>query len=80
MLPSLLWVGIRRTRLFWIPIPVFLFWPFWLAGWVVWGLVWLFRIPSEKQLRIALVAGLYLSGVEVDIDTADGNHIHLRLV
>ena len=80
MLPALLWVGVRRTRLLWIPVPVFLLWPFWLVGWVVWALLRIFQIPWARPLRMALVVGLHLSGVEVDIDSADGDHIHLRMV
>ena len=80
MLPALLLVGVGRARRFWIPIPVILLWPLWLTGWLMWALLKLAGMPWEKPLRLALVAGLHLSGVNVDIDSADGDHIHLRMV
>jgi hypothetical protein len=80
MLPSLFLVGVGRSRRFWIPLPVFLLWPFWLLGWVVWTVFKIANFPWEKPLRTALVIGFHLSGVRVDIDSADGDHIHLWMV
>ena len=80
MLPALLMVGVGHERRFWIPLPVFLLWPFWILGWLVWGLFKLIQVPWEKPLRVALMLGLSLSGARVDIDSADGDHFHLWMV
>ena len=80
MLPSLLLVGVGHARRFWIPLPVFLLWPLWLLGWVVWALFRLAGVPWEKSLKMALVLALHLSGARIDIDSADGNRVHLRMV
>ena len=80
MLPALLLVGVGRHRRIWIPLPVFVFWPLWLAGWVIWFLLWFFRIPWQRLLRIALFAGAYLSGTSVDVETANGENVHVRLI
>jgi hypothetical protein len=80
MVPALLLVGVGQSRRVWIPLPVFLLWPFWLLGWMVWTVFRLFAIPWEKPLRFALLLGMHMSGVRVDIDTNDGTNIHVRMI
>ena len=80
MLPSLLLFGIGHGRRFWIPFPVFLLWPFWLLGWVAWAVFKIFDFPWEQPVRVALMIGVHLSGVQLDIDSADGNRIHIWMV
>lgn len=80
MLPALLLVGVGRRRRFWIPLPAFLLWPLWLLGWVVWFVFEVFRLPWAEPLALALMIGNHMSGVKVDVDTADGNHIHIRMI
>jgi len=80
MLPALVLVGIGRRRRFWIPLPAFLLWPLWLVGWAVWLLFSAFRFPWAEPLRIALLIGIHMSGLRLDIDSSDGNHIHVRMV
>lgn len=79
-MPALLLVGVGHRRRVWIPLPVLLLWPIWPLGWAVWGALRVFGIQWERPLRMALVMGLHLSGVEVDIDSADGARVHLRFI
>ena len=80
MLPALVLVGIGRRRRFWIPVPAFLLWPFWLVGWLVWLVFRVFGFPWAQMLRQALLLGVHLSGVQVDIDSADGDRIYIRMI
>lgn len=80
MLPALLLVGAGRRRRFWIPMPAFLLWPLWLVGWLVWLLFRIFGIRWEKPLRVALELGLHMSGTRLDVESTDGNRIHVKLI
>lgn len=80
MIPTLLLFGIGQRRRFWIPLPFFLLWPFWLLGWLVWLPAWLIRIRWEPALRMGLMTIAQLGGLRVDVDAADGTRIHLRFV
>jgi hypothetical protein len=80
MLPALVLVGIGHRRRFWLPLPAFLLWPLWLAGWVVWLPLKVFGAQWAKTVRVALQVGLHLSGTRIDIDTSDGGHIHVRMI
>ena len=80
MLPALVLVGIGHSRRFWIPLPAFLLWPFWLLGWAVWTVFKILGFPCEKPLHTALMIGVHLSGVRVDIDSADGSQIHIWMI
>lgn len=80
MLPALLLVGIGHGRRFWIPLPAFLLWPFWLLGWVVWSVFRIVEFPWEKPLHAALMIGIHMSGVRVDIDSTDGDQIHVWMI
>jgi hypothetical protein len=81
MLPALLLVGIGHHRRVWLPFPVFLVWPFWLLGWVVWAVFRGLRVPYEKSLKMALVMGAQLSGLRVDLESGtDGGRIHVRMI
>ena len=82
MLPTVLWVGVDSRRRIWIPVPVFLLWPFWLLSWVVW-----LRLPARllipqwaHALRTGLILLAQLSGLVLDVDTQHGTRIHLRFV
>ena len=80
MLPAFLLLGVGKMRRPWIPIPLVFFWPFWLLGWVVWLVFGFIGFKWVDKLGLALVLGLRLSGTRVDVDTADGEHVHIRLV
>jgi hypothetical protein len=80
MLPALVLVGIGRRRRFWIPVPAFLLWPLWLLGWLVWLVFRVCRFPWARTLSEALLLGAHLSGVRVDIDSADGDRIYIRMI
>jgi hypothetical protein len=80
MLPALLLVGIGGRRRFWIPFPLFLLWPVWVLGWVVWFVLWMFRARWERPLSAALTLAGSLSGLRVDVDSSDQQHVHLRMI
>lgn len=80
MLPTVVLVGAGARRRVWIPVPVFLLWPFWLAGWAVWAPARLLRLEWAHGLRAGLILLAQLSGLSLDVDTADGTRIHLRFV
>lgn len=80
MLPTLLLLGIGTRRRFWLPLPAFLLWPLWLLGWPLWFVLWMLRIPWAQPLHMALLLLMHLSGIRVDVDTANGEHIHLRTI
>ena len=80
MLPSILLLGIGSRRHIWIPLPIFLLWPFWLLGWPIWFLLWFLRISWRKPVRVALMLALGLSGLLIDVDTKDGDHIYIRMI
>jgi hypothetical protein len=80
MLPALLLVGVGHRRRVWIPLPVFLLWPLWLLGWAVWSVFKAFGIPWERPLRVALLLGIHMSGVRLDIDSHDATRIRLRMI
>jgi len=80
MLPAVLLVGAGSRRRIWIPMPVILLWPFWLVGWAVWAPARLLRLERADALRAALILLAQLSGLRVDVDTADGTRIHFRFV
>jgi hypothetical protein len=80
MLPALLLVGIGGRRRVWIPLPIILLWPFWLIGWVVWLVSATFRAPWTGSFHVALLVMAHLSSLCVDIDAADGERIHVRMI
>ena len=80
MLPAFLLLKINKGRRFWIPLPLFLLWPFWLLAWSVWLVLWVFRIPWKGTVRTALMLPIHLSGSQVEVDSSDGAHIHLRMI
>lgn len=80
MLPVLMLIGVGERHRFWIPLPMILLWPFWLLGWVIWLPLWVLRTRSAEMLRIALQMGGQLSGLRIDVDTVDGEHVHIRLI
>jgi hypothetical protein len=77
MLPMLLLLGIGKRRRFWLPLPVILLWPLWLLGWIVWLPLWLLGISWGRVLRQALVLPTHFSGLRMDIDTTNGQNIHV---
>ena len=80
MLPTLLLVGAGPRRRIWIPVPLFLLWPFWLLGWVVWAPARLLRPEWANALRLGLILLAQLSGLVLHVDTTDGTRIHFRFV
>lgn len=80
MLPAFLLIGFGKLRRPWVPIPLILFWPFWLLGWVLWPMFRLFSRRWALALRTTLVLGLHLSGTRIDVSSANGDHIHMRMV
>jgi hypothetical protein len=80
MLPSVLLVGVGPKRRIWIPLPVILLWPLWMLGWVVWAPARLLHPERARALRAGLILLAQLSGLELDVDTADGTRIRLRFV
>ena len=80
MIPTFLLLGIGERRRFWIPLPLFLLWPFWLLGWLVWMPARLIRARWEPALRTGLMVGAHLGGLRIDVDASDGTRIHLRFV
>jgi len=80
MLPALVLVGFGHGRRFWIPLPAFLLWPFWVLGWVVWSVFRTIGFQWEKPLRTTLVAGMHLSGLRVDIDSNHGGRFNVWMI
>jgi hypothetical protein len=80
MLPAFLLVGVGTRRRVWLPIPVFILWPFWLLGWPVWLAFRIVGFRWAEPLKLALVVGAHLSGTRVDIDASDGEQVHIRMV
>ena len=80
MLPTVLLIGVGPRRRIWIPVPVFLLWPFWALGWVVWAAARMVRSERALALRTGLVFLAQLSGLVLQVDAADGTRIHLRFV
>jgi hypothetical protein len=80
MLPTFLLLKIGKGRRFWIPLPIFLLWPFWFLAWLAWLVLWVFRIPWKGTVRTALMFPIHLSGFQVEVDSSDGAHIHLRMI
>ena len=80
MMPCLLLLGIGQNRRFWIPLSLLLLWPLWLLGWIVWLPLWLLRVPVQRAVRTGLLIPLHLSGLRVDVDSASGDHVHIRFI
>lgn len=81
MLPAILLFGVGRHRRVWIPLPVFLLWPFWLLGWVVWLVFKGLRVPYENSLKMALVMCAQLSGLKFDVESGtDGGRVYVRMI
>jgi hypothetical protein len=80
MLPMFLLVAVRGGRRIWIPLPLLLLWPLWLLAWPVWFVLGVFRHSWARPLRMALLASVHMSGLRVDVDTADGDHVHIRTI
>jgi len=80
MIPTLLMMRVGKRRGVWIPLPAFLLWPFWLLGWFVWGLGWLFGARWRNPLRVGLVLMAHLRGLKVDVKESEGTRIHFRLI
>jgi hypothetical protein len=59
---------------------LFLLWPLVLLGWGVAGLMFLIRPAEAQKLRVALLVFNELSGLIIDVDTADGEQVRIRLV
>ena len=78
MLPALAWIGFGQSR-FWIPLPTFLLWPFWLIGWLVWAPMRLFRVPGYRKLGLVLSLSGRLSGLQLDISSKKGPQFRVRL-
>ena len=80
MLPSFLLIDVGTKRRIWLPLPTILLWPFWLLGWVIWAPARLLRLKLADRLHAGLVLLAQLSGLSIDVDTADGTKVHLRFV
>jgi len=80
MLPSLMLLQLGGRHRFWLPLPAVLLWPLWLIGWLFWSVLWICRSPWARSLRSALLVPAHLSGLRVDVDSADGQRIHLRVI
>jgi len=80
MLPGLVLVGIGRRRRLWLPLPTFLLWPLWLVGWLVWLVLAAVRAPWHKAVHQGLVLGYHLSGLRVDVNSARGHRIYVRMI
>jgi hypothetical protein len=80
MLPTLLMIDLGARRKLWIPLPLILLWPFWLLGWVIWAPARILRLRWADALQAGLILPTQLSGLRLDVDTADGTRIHLRFV
>ena len=80
MLPTLLLLGVGSGRRFWLPLPTFILWPFWLLGWVPWLFLKIAGTSWALRWRTALMLGLALSGLRIDVDAADGTRVHIKLI
>ncbi len=80
MIPALLMIGLGRDRRFWLPLPFFLIWPFWLIGWLAWLTVGLFHRATATKIALFQSLLWHLSGLRVDIDDKDGSGIRLRFI
>ena len=80
MLPTLALIGFGRRRRFWLPLPAFLLWPFWILAWIPWLVMRLLHLPQATRLRLFLKCSAHLSGLRLDVETQDGWHIYVRLV
>jgi hypothetical protein len=80
MIPTLLLIGAGKHRRIWLPLPMFLLWPFWLLGWLVWLPLWVIRLRAEVGIRAALLTLGRLSGTLVDVEARDGTRIYFRFI
>ena len=89
--PALLIIGLGRVRVFggrrrfFLPLPLFLIWPLYLLAYMIFGLAWLLTPRSAKPAGLtaalaALDAGRRLSGLRVDIQSAQNENIYLRFI
>lgn len=75
MIPSLVLLGLGRRLA--LPLPIFLLWPLWLAGWIVWLGLQLIGLPAAAPLRLALLTFANLSGLVVEVESS---HFRIRFV
>lgn len=80
MIPALLMMSFGRHRRFWLPLPFFLAWPFWLMGWLIWSITTLFNRAAASKIAVVQMMLWNLRGLTVDVDTEDGNQIYIRFI
>lgn len=86
MWPAILVFGIGRERRLPVPLPLFLIWPAVGAGWAVIGVSKLVAPGASRRpgaigtLNTSLRLFNQLRGTRVDIDSADGTRVHVRLI
>ena len=85
MIPSIGIVRIGRKRGVPLPLPLFLVWPFLLLGGLILAVARLLvpnGTPAAASLdagRLGLLTLFHLSGLRVDVETADGMNVRFRL-
>jgi hypothetical protein len=85
MIPAIGLVQIGRKRWVPLPLPLFLLWPLLLVGWLLLEGVRLL-VPrgsaaalSLEAARLGFLTLFHLSGLRVDVQSADGAKVRFRL-
>ena len=86
MPPFFLLLGIGKQARFPLPIPIVLLGPFVLVGWALLFLVGLFLPPGSRPgrivrfARVALTLTMRLSGLKINVTTADGTALYFWFI
>ena len=80
MIPALLMMRIGRKRRVWLPLPVFLIWPFWLLGWLAWLVTTLFHRATATKIALIQIVFWHMRGLSFDVDDKSGTKIHFKFI
>ena len=80
MIPAVVLIGVGTTRRIWIPLPVFLLWPFWALAWMLWAPIRWLQIPGHRRLWLALALSGRMSGLSLDVQSSSGQRVQIRMI
>ena len=86
MLPSILMLRVGPGAGIPIPVPLFLLWPLVLVLALVGGLIWLVMPRTRRtgglleKLRLAWTLFNNLSGLKIDVRSADGTRVYFWII
>ncbi|MBD3236318.1 MAG: hypothetical protein GF330_06430 [Candidatus Eisenbacteria bacterium] len=86
MIPAIAVLRFESARRVWLPVPLFLLWPFYLLAWLCVGVTalvaWIVRRGVHRPARLAfLLAMLWqLSGTLIDVQPREGSAVYIRLI